>query len=1558
MQKVLSALLKLKEMHSEYKDIVLNPLNDTEGCFNYLHQPTDDMRNQMDIEEEHNGPEQIPEDSSEQISENINSGLILDTCLQPPDLGQQLLSFNDGIFALHLPRETHLLESMAFPVQFPDGKNTLDEPHREIVLSPSRYFNARLFSVDNRFARDTNYIFFAQFITEIHLAFSSMSIQLRKSKSITRDGRRINSSLLQERSELDKLVQNNEVTRFMQPLRGTPAYWEKTLRDLFAMLRQLGTPTFFCTFSAAEMRWPEVITAIKAQQGESIDFSTIDWQEKCDILRSNPATAMRMFEKRVEALISLILSPAQPIGEVIDWFYRVEFQQRGSPHIHALFWVKDSPVFEDDPDQAICDFVDQYISCKLPDCTSYPELHQIVTEVQTHSRKHSKSCKKNKKHCRFGFPKPPMAKTIITQPKYSAEAVVEEEIEAERNDHHYRMENAKKKVQVVWELLNNPSQIFESITELLNKASLSYDEYKEYVQTLTSSSVILMERQPKDSWINGYNPVLLKAWNANMDIQFILDPYSCIMYILSYISKAEHEMSDYLKRIIKESSHTTSERESMKEVMHAYAKNREVSAQEAVARTCSLKLKSCSRTVIFIPTDDNAVRMSLPMKSLQNKHPDDENVWMTGLKEKYQARPNTPEFENMCMAEFASEYRILYGEQKKSKNVLPLQNNKGHIQKRSRGKPAIIRYARFSQQKNPEKFYGTLLKLYLPHRRDTQLQSITFRTYQSFYACVFVQLSGTNMLQSVYSIVKENKKSYEKHSQAIEKAIEDFQQYGPVEDAWTTLAPETELIRLESIMECQPADPNDLNEQDDIPDCINYAAVKSSVTPAVEVPRVSQAQIRKMYQSLNETQASIFYAVRNWCKSKVCEETPEQFLWYVSGTEGTGKSHLIKCVYTEASKLLSKMSCVSEEIDISQPTVLLTAFTGTAAFNINGQTLHSLLKLPRSLKPPYQGLGNCLDEIRANLCKTQILIIDEISMVSKPLFAYVNWRLQQIKGNKKPFGGISILAVGDFMQLPPVRKAKPLCVYEQHVPDFWRDHFKMITLIEIMRQKDDLAYAEMLNRFRIKQKHEPLSDGDREMLATTIKSPEECPTSVLHIYATNKEVEDHNSKSLFLHYSDIINIEAEDFKKDPQTGQMKMQATAVGGSKSELSDTLQIAVGAKVMITRNIDVEDGLVNGTFGKVEKIITKTQNNVPSVAMIGLQLDNINAGKKYRKKDSNTKTNNTVYIERAEEPLKRKGIIRRQFPLKLAFACTCHKVQGMTTTSAVVSLKHIFEPGMAYVALSRTTSLQGLHIIDFDEKKIFSDPEITESLNNMARVDLSNTQPLLQIVKASNIQSSLTIIHHNTEGLQNHIEDIKNHHELLLADVLCLTETQLHGSVAPDNLNINGYTLFTRNRHVSYTNLSYLSNRNGGGVALYVRNSLEAHPMQYIQNVTDLEYYVLKVKAPQKVLIACIYRPPDYKLTEFLPNLKGLLTSLDIIGYRPIVVCGDFNEDQLSSAKKPILEVFNEKGYAQVINSATTEKNSLLDLLFLSSCEKNVSSGILHTYYSYHNPVFCVL
>uniref|UniRef100_A0A8C9X151 ATP-dependent DNA helicase n=1 Tax=Sander lucioperca TaxID=283035 RepID=A0A8C9X151_SANLU len=630
---------------------------------------------------------------------------------------------------------------------------------------------------------------------------------------------------------------------------------------------------------------------------------------------------------------------------------------------------------------------------------------------------------------------------------------------------------------------------------------------------------------------------------------------------------------------------------------------------------------------------------------------------MTSLTDKYKARPETLEFEEMCLADFAATCRIVYGKQTKGKNVLPLLNEMGFVQRRKDDKPAIIRFYRTSKEKYPEKFYGTLLKLYVPYRSEQELKRPYYPTYESFYSNGCVQLPGCDHLESVQHIVKRNRDKYEKNSDEIENAVEEFEQNRGVIDEWCNLAPESEVVRLECIEELEAREPDCENEQDNVPEYSNQANSVTEIRAIREPPAFDPILLRQMYQNLNQRQACVFYAVREWCVKRICGLNPQQFFFYINGGAGTGTSHLIKCIYSEASKILCKLPRCAEEADISNPTVLLTAFTGTAAFNISGTTLHSLLKLPRSLKPPFQGLGNNLDEVRSELLNAEILIIDEVSMVSKPLFAYVDARLKQIKGSQRPFGGMSVIAVGDLFQLPPVRQSKALCVYDPCEIDLWQEHFQMITLTEIMRQKDDVAFAEMLNRIRVKEKSEELSEADRALCHRP--SP--------------------NQNYVQLMY---------DYKKDPQTGRMARQAKPFKGNRNELPDTLNVAEGVRVMLTRNIDVSQGLVNGSFSTLVRVISSEQNGVAHVTMLGLKMDD-------------------------ETKMKQKGVVRRQFPVKLAFACTIHKVQGMTRTSAVVSLKHIFEPGMAYVAVSRMTSLSGLHILDMDESKIYANPQITGML-----------------------------------------------------------------------------------------------------------------------------------------------------------------------------------------------------------------------------------------------------
>lgn len=126
---------------------------------------------------------------------------------------------------------------------------------------------------------------------------------------------------------------------------------------------------------------------------------------------------------------------------------------------------------------------------------------------------------------------------------------------------------------------------------------------------------------------------------------------------------------------------------------------------------------------------------------------------------------------------------------------------------------------------------------------------------------------------------------------------------------------------------------------------------------------------------------------------------------------------------------------------------------------------------------------------------------------------------------------MSVLAVGDLYKLPSVRQAKPLCVYELTQIDLCCNHFQMITLTEMRRQKDDVPFAAMLNQICVKENSDVLSEEDRALLSQAIDELTHCPKDILHVYSTNKKVDDHKSASLVLFHSEIIIRNAHNYKK-------------------------------------------------------------------------------------------------------------------------------------------------------------------------------------------------------------------------------------------------------------------------------------------------------------------------------------------------------------------------------------------------------------------------------------------
>uniref|UniRef100_A0AAX7UK93 ATP-dependent DNA helicase n=1 Tax=Astatotilapia calliptera TaxID=8154 RepID=A0AAX7UK93_ASTCA len=1551
------ALQYLKGSNVHYKDVEFNKSWQNQFC----------MHQEEAVEEESD-----KNAVSGVISSNVDDELLhdrqqhcmfQDTCLMPVDIGQEALDqYFTNILNL-APAEgnnpvkllsDHANEAKCFPVLFPKGVNTYHE-NREKRLTLSRYFNNRILHADGRFAQNVEYIFFAQYMSEIEQVISNVSIALRKGKGDC-TYQNVSHELLKDEESLKKLLEFDDGYRFLKPIRGTPAFWQAAQRDLLACVRQLGIPTWFCSFSSADMRWTNLLYSILKQQGRTETVEQLEWADRCDLLRRNPVTAARMFDFRWHCFLKeVLMSPLHPIGKIKDYFYRVEFQQRGSPHVHCLFWIENAPQIDKNTDEEVIQFIDEYVTCELP--SQDETLLDIVSSVQQHSKRHSKTCKKKNTVCRFNFPRPPSSRTFICRRKsdvseQKCKCQVDKreddlqqcacESQRQQDSIKMRRKQASDILTTIKKALSDESRSFESVEHLFQSLGMNQATFEEAYKCFSRNTHVVLKRKLNEVWINQYNKPLLKCYNANLDIQFVIDAYACCVYIISYMSKSEKEMGLLLSNTQKEAykDGNVSAREALKSLGSVYLHNRDVSAQEAVYRLTNMHLKECSRKVVFVPTGDSVVKMSLPLKVLRQKATSQdltaEDMWMTSIVDRYKNRPKNIDFNDMCMATFASEYRVLSKSEKSTKPI-QLNNRCGFVTKRTRSQPAVVRYARFSETKNAELFYHSIMQLFLPYRVDQELKPSNYTTFEQFYKNGVVKFSD-GFLHSVKSVVDANRRKFEINADKLDNIQNTIDLDGVTEDAWCELCPEQELERLECEQEWKDKEQIGEEDNENIPDLavcsqqVSHLEKRNDIMPR----RDGLALIR----SLNETQLSVFYQIRQWCLDKTVGKNPDPLHVFITGGAGTGKSHLIKAIHYEAARLLSPMCRHPENV-----CVLLTAPTGIAAYNLHATTIHNTFSIGKDVRLPYTPLGeeklNCL---RAKYCDLQILIIDEISMVDQRLMAYIHGRLRQIKqiGDFSPFGNVSVITVGDFFQLPPV-KGKPLYVEDVGM-NLWSSLFRVVELNKIVRQSD-VGFAELLNRLRTHIKGAPLLEKD-------IKSLKHCETgevsSALHIFPTNKQVNEHNMQQLFKLCPDYVEIPAQDFVNSKKTGKLELKTGHHAKTYNTcLNEKLLLGKGARVMLCKNVDVMDGLVNGVCGTVTHIVYVTEDKkLPKT--IYVKFDDNHIGAQRRK--------NCVYypaveigstgIEAEEEKVTEKGGLRRQFPLKLAWACTVHKVQGVTVDDAVVSLKNVFAPGQAYVALSRVRSLSGLIIQDFNEKAIYSKGGVKDVIERMPQFLSENT--------ACTKTRDFTVVLMNVQNLTLHVADLVLCTQHLQPNCIAVTETWMSADSSLDTVKIDGYGFQHNPRSASYTRSNptfiEIQSQQHGGVGMYTADSLTSE----IIAIPDANLECLLCNyCTLNILIAVIYRPPSYTMALFKQNLGKLLDWLDKKS-NTVVVMGDFNDNVLKSSS--ICKFVTDKGFIQHVTQPTTEKGTLIDHVYVKTTHYNVKAVVFPTYFSDHEGIFC--
>jgi hypothetical protein len=401
---------------------------------------------------------------------------------------------------------------------------------------------------------------------------------------------------------------------------------------------------------------------------------------------------------------------------------------------------------------------------------------------------------------------------------------------------------------------------------------------------------------------------------------------------------------------------------------------------------------------------------------------------------------------------------------------------------------------------------------------------------------------------------------------------------------------------------------------------------------------------------------------------------------FLTGKAGTGKTTLLKKIIATTHKK-----------------AVIVAPTGIAALNAGGVTIHSFFQLPFSgFIPEFNATPKFTDRVKwetkdtlvkhfkitgkrkALLNSMELLIIDEVSMLRADLLDAIDWTLRSIRKRNEPFGGVQVLFIGDLLQLPPVVKNEEWVELRNYYNGIFFFHSKVvqenppiyIELTKIYRQ-DDERFIHLLNHLRNNQ----IDETDIKVLNDYVHPNFDVKNNPGYITLTT-----HNSKA------DGIN--AQSLKE--LNGKMLAYKAEVTGEfppyMFPLDEVLELKVGAQVMFVKNdLSFEKNYYNGKTGVVksissQEILVHFPEEKKTIEVEKYEWQNI----RYTL-DEGTK-------EIKEEVL---GTFVH-YPLKLAWAITVHKSQGLTFDKAILDVSQVFAPGQAYVALSRLRSLEGLVLL----------------------------------------------------------------------------------------------------------------------------------------------------------------------------------------------------------------------------------------------------------------------
>ena len=414
-----------------------------------------------------------------------------------------------------------------------------------------------------------------------------------------------------------------------------------------------------------------------------------------------------------------------------------------------------------------------------------------------------------------------------------------------------------------------------------------------------------------------------------------------------------------------------------------------------------------------------------------------------------------------------------------------------------------------------------------------------------------------------------------------------------------------------------------------------------------------------------------------------------------------------------------------------QPYILKTAFTGTAASNIGGQTLTSTFRF--GFNNQHQCFGDKeRDKKKQQLKALVCVIIDEISMVKADMLYMLDLKLQEIKENKKPFGGVAIFSFGDIFQLKPVggryifeRPSNPAFHITHRFGNLW-EKMTVVNLTTNHRQGASGEFANLLNRMRVLKQGEMLEEDVNTWKSRVRPTGHmDLEEASVNIICTRKTACNMNKKYLMRLEGEEITVKAVTYMGTQKNFKTPMHRSGDGTiAKTGYMLELKLKVGTKVMLIKNVRTEDSLTNGQMGV---LVGAIQDKEGGVQQLMVKFAKEDAGKLTRRENPQLERQfpGATRVEKALESYSLSGSCATkanliQFPIVLAHAVTVHKTQGMTIykpNTANIDMMSLFEAAQGFTGASRTQEIGQLFIIkEFDPQKIYASPKAMEEFQMM--------------------------------------------------------------------------------------------------------------------------------------------------------------------------------------------------------------------------------------------------